>query len=49
MLDIVIKDEKRGSMISYFWETRNDRVYRIEFGKRDAREEFMDYVRKIRG
>lgn len=36
-------------MISYFWETRNDRIYRIEFNKKDTREEFMDYIKKIRG
>lgn len=38
MLDIIIKDERRGSMISYFWEPRNDRIYRVQFQKRDARE-----------
>lgn len=45
----MIKDDKRISMISYFWETKNDRVYRIEFPKKDSREEFMDYIRKLRG
>lgn len=49
MLDLVIKDEKRNSMISYFWESKNDRIYRIEFQKKDSREEFLDYVAKIKG
>lgn len=48
MLDLVLRSEKRNSMISYFWESKNERVYRVEFGKRDSREEFLDYVRKLR-
>lgn len=49
MLDLVMKDEKRNSMLSMFWESKNDRVYRLEFQKKDAREEFVDYISKIRG
>ncbi len=44
-----MKDEKRNSMLSMFWESKNDRVYRLEFQKKDAREEFVDYISKIRG
>lgn len=28
-LDIIVRSEKRNSMISYFWENKTDRVYRI--------------------
>jgi len=38
MLDLIIKSEKRNSMISYFWENKTDRVYRVEFNKKDSRE-----------
>jgi hypothetical protein len=38
MVDIVIRDEKRGSMISYFWESKSDKCYRVEFLKKDTRD-----------
>lgn len=38
MLDLVVKLEKRNSMISNFWENKTDRVYRVEFNKKDSRE-----------
>lgn len=39
-------------MISYFWDTvskSNERMYRIQFLKKDNREQFIDFVKKIRG
>ena len=47
MVDVVIKEEKRSSMISYFWEGKNDKIYRLEFSKKDSREEFLDYINKL--
>jgi hypothetical protein len=38
IVDMVIKDDKRGSMMSYFWESKNDKVYRVEFQKKDTRD-----------
>lgn len=48
VLELILKDERRGSMLSYFWETKNDKVYRLEFAKKDSREEFMDYLSRIK-
>ena len=36
-------------MISYFWESKNDKIYRVQFYKKDSREEFLDYVNKLIG
>jgi hypothetical protein len=47
LVDVVKKEEKRGSMMSYFWDSRVEKVYRIRFGKRDSREEFIDSVAKL--
>ena len=47
MVDVIIKEEKRASMISYFWESKNDKIYRLEFPKKDSREEFLDYINKL--
>lgn len=46
-IDIVKKEEKRNSMMSYFWDNKLDKVYRVRFGKRDNKEEFMDYITKL--
>ena len=34
-------------MMSYFWDSRPEKVYRVRFGKKDSREEFMDYITKL--
>jgi hypothetical protein len=34
-------------MISYFWDNKADRIYRIRFNKKDNKEEFMDYITKL--
>ena len=47
LVDIVKKEEKRNSMISYFWDTKIDKTYRIKFAKKDNKEEFMDYIKKL--
>jgi hypothetical protein len=47
VVDIVKKEEKRNSMMSYFWESKADKLYRIRFAKKDNKEEFMDYITKL--
>jgi hypothetical protein len=34
-------------MISYFWESKTDKMYRVRFAKKDNKEEFMDYITKL--
>jgi hypothetical protein len=34
-------------MMSYFWDNKIDKVYRIKFNKKDSKEEFMDYITKL--
>jgi hypothetical protein len=34
-------------MISYFWDTKNEKAYRIRLPSKDAKEEFCDYVKKL--
>jgi hypothetical protein len=46
-LDVVKKEERRNSMMSYFWDNKVDKVYRIRFAKKDNKEEFMDYITKL--
>lgn len=46
-LDVIKKEERRNSMMSYFWDSRPEKVYRVRFGKKDSREEFMDYITKL--
>ena len=33
--------------MSYFWDDRADKVYKFRFGKKDSREEFVDYIGKL--
>ncbi len=37
-MEIVRKEEKRNSMMSYFWESKADKSYKIKFGKKDNKE-----------
>lgn len=37
-VDIIKKDEKRHSMMSYFWESKIEKVHRIKFSKKDSKE-----------
>jgi uncharacterized protein (DUF2225 family) len=46
-VDIVKKEEKKHSMMSYFWDNKIDKVHRIRFAKKDSKEEFMDYITKL--
>ena len=48
LVEMVIKDERRASMLSYFWETKNDKIHKFEFAKKDSREEFLDYASKLK-
>ena len=34
-------------MMSYFWDNKVDKVYKIRFAKKDNKEEFMDYISKL--
>jgi len=34
-------------MMSYFWDNKVEKIYRIKFGKKDSQEEFMDYITKL--
>lgn len=47
-IEMIVKDERRASMLSYFWEAKSDKVYKLEFAKKDSREEFLDYVCKLK-
>ncbi len=47
VLEVVKKEERRHSMMSYFWDNRADKVYKFRFGKKDSREEFVDYIGKL--
>lgn len=46
-VDIVKKEEKRNSMMSYFWDNKLEKVFRVRFSKKDNKEEFMDYITKL--
>lgn len=37
-VDIIKKEQKRNSMISYFWDNKIEKVYRIKFNKKDNKE-----------
>jgi hypothetical protein len=37
-IEIVKKEERRGSMISYFWDSKNEKTYRVKFSSKDAKE-----------
>jgi len=47
LIDIIKKEEKRNSMMSYFWDNKVEKTYRIRFAKKDNKEEFIDYIRKL--
>ena len=34
-------------MMSYFWDSKNEKVFRLKFSKKDNKEEFMDYITKL--
>ncbi len=34
-------------MMSYFWDSRVEKVYKLKFAKRDNKEEFIDYISKL--
>ena len=34
-------------MMSYFWDNKVDKVFRVRFAKKDSKEEFMDYIYKF--
>ena len=34
-------------MMSYFWDNKVDKVFRVLFAKKDSKEEFMDYIYKF--
>lgn len=33
--------------MSYFWDNKNDKTYRVKFPKKDNKEEFLDYITKL--
>ena len=37
-LELVRKEERRASMMSYFWDSKIEKVYRLKFTKKDNRE-----------
>jgi hypothetical protein len=46
-LEVVKKEERRHSMMSYFWDNRVEKIYRLRFSKKDNKEEFIDYISKL--
>ena len=34
-------------MMSYFWDSKVEKVYKLKFAKRDNKEEFIDYISKL--
>lgn len=34
-------------MMSYFWDSKADKVYKLRFAKKDSKEEFIDYIGKL--
>ena len=34
-------------MMSYFWDSKPDKVYKLRFAKKDSKEEFIDYIGKL--
>lgn len=37
-VDIIKKEERKHSMMSYFWDNKIDKVHRIKFHKKDSKE-----------
>ena len=47
-VSIIKKTDRKGSMMSYFWDNnKHITVYKIKFAKKDTAEEFVDYFKKI--
>jgi hypothetical protein len=34
-------------MMSYFWDSKVDKLFKIRFAKKDSKEEFIDYITKL--
>ena len=34
-------------MMSYFWDSKIEKSYKLKFCKKDNREEFIDYIGKL--
>jgi len=34
-------------MMSYFWDNKIEKVFRVRFSKKDNKEEFIDYISKL--
>jgi hypothetical protein len=34
-------------MMSYFWDSKAEKVHRVRFSKKDNKEEFLDYIAKL--
>lgn len=47
LLDVVKKEERRHSMMSYFWDNKVEKLYKLRFAKKDNKEEFIDYITKL--
>ena len=47
-LQIGIKeDKKKGGMMSFLWDTKVDFGVQLRFAKKDNKEEFSDFIRKM--
>ena len=46
-VEVIKKSDRKGSMMSYFWEQKPEAVYKVKFQKADSKEEFIDYIRKM--
>jgi hypothetical protein len=46
-VDVVRKEERKASVMSYFWDSKAEKVHRVRFSKKDNKEEFMDYIAKL--
>lgn len=47
-VQIGIKEEKKkGGVMSFLWDTKVDFGVQLKFGKKDTKEEFCDFIRKM--
>lgn len=47
-LQIGVKEEKKkGGMMSFLWDQKVDFGVQLKFSKKDTKEEFSDFIRKM--
>lgn len=46
-IEIKRKEERKRSMMSYIWDTKGESSYGLQFAKKDTKEEFEVFLKKL--